>query len=125
MTGSNTYNGPTTVLGGTIQAAALNNLGLGPAITFDGGGLRFTGVYDPSAGTMTFNAGGGTLDTGNQAAIVLANPVGNNGPGSSDQGGPAARSTLLGNATYTGNTVVSAGSLQLGNGGGAGWILAT
>ena len=122
LTGSNTYNGPTTILGGTIQAAALYNLGLGPDITFSGGGLRFTGVYDPSAGTMTFNAGGGTLDTGNQAAIVLANPVGNGGPGSLTKAGSGLLA-LLGNATYTGNTVVSAGSLQLGNGGGAGWIL--
>jgi autotransporter-associated beta strand protein len=70
---------------------------------------------------MTFNAGGGTLDTGG-LAIVLTDPIGNNGPGTLTKAGQGSL-TLLGNATYAGNTVLTAGTLQLGNGGGSGWIL--
>ena len=120
LAGSNSYTGPTAILGGTIQAAAVDNLGLGP-IDFSGGTLRFTGVYDPSTDAMTFNSGGGTLDTGG-LAIVLANPVGNNGPGTLTKAGQGEL-TLLANATYTGNTVIGAGTLQLGNGGGTGGLL--
>ena len=121
LAGTNSYTGPTAILGGTIQAAALDNLGLGP-IDFSGGTLRFTGVYDPSTDGMTFNSGGGTLDTGG-LAIVLANPVGGNGPGTLTKAG-TGELTLLADATYTGNTVINAGTLQLGSGGGgAGGLL--
>ena len=113
LTGNNTFTGPVNFNGGLIKAASLNNLGNGTALNFNGGGLQFDGVYDPSARTMTFQAGGATLDT--QANdITLANSIGNG-----DIGGLTKKGTgnliLSGANTYSGDTKINDGSITLAN----------
>jgi autotransporter-associated beta strand protein/probable HAF family extracellular repeat protein len=107
----NTYTGATNFNGGFIEAASLGNLGNGAALTFDGGGLRFTGVFDPSGRTLMFNAGGAILDT-NGLTIILANPVGNNGSGGLTKNGNGTLVLSSANS-YSGGTTINAGTVQI------------
>jgi autotransporter-associated beta strand protein len=111
LTASNAFSGAVNFNGGLINAASLNNLGSGSALTFNGGGLQFGGIYDPSTRTMTFQSGGATLDT-NGKIIILANPIGNGGAGGLTKAGSGIL-TLNAANTYTGDTIVSSGTLEL------------
>ncbi|MGD0381933.1 MAG: autotransporter-associated beta strand repeat-containing protein, partial [Thermoguttaceae bacterium] len=114
LTGANTFTGAVSFNGGLINAGSLNKLGNGTALNFNGGGLQFSGVYDPSTRTMTFQSGGATLDTQNNN-IILANAIGNGGSGGLTKNGQGLL-TLSSNPTYTGQTVISEGQLQFNTG---------
>ena len=91
LTGSNTYSGVTTINAGTLQlgsVAAVANL----STVNDNAVLAFN---LPSPATFSGTIGG---------------------PGSLVQAGPSVL-TLLAANFYTGSTVISAGTLQIGNGG--------
>jgi autotransporter-associated beta strand protein len=100
LSGANTFDGPVNIYNATIKAAALDNLGAGTEINFDGGVLQFDGVFDPSVRTMTFLSGGATLDTQDND-ITLANIIGNNGAGGLTKLG-AGTLTLTSFNTFTG-----------------------
>ncbi|MGD0518244.1 MAG: autotransporter-associated beta strand repeat-containing protein [Thermoguttaceae bacterium] len=114
LNGINTFSGAVNFNGGLINAGSLNKLGTGTALNFNGGGLQFAGVYDPSVRTMTFLSGGATLDTQTNN-ITLANAIGNGGTGGLTKNGQGLL-TLTGNPTYTGETVINAGQLLLNTG---------
>jgi autotransporter-associated beta strand protein len=114
LTGANTFTGLISINGGLINAGSLNNLGNGTSLNFNGGGLQFAGVFDPSVRTMSFQSGGATLDT-QTFNITLANAIGNNGAGSLTKNGSGLL-TLTVSPTYTGETVINAGQLQLNTG---------
>jgi len=119
LAGANTYSGGTNFNGGLIEAASLDNLGSG-SFTFDGGGLRFGAVFDPSVRTMTFNNTAGkeaVLDT-NGLDVSLANSIGNSGKGGLSKVGDGTL-TLLGAATHTGTTSINGGVLRLAGTAGA------
>lgn len=86
----------------------MTNLGAN-GISFGGGTLQYApgNVSDISTRTVTFNAGGGTIDV-NGNAVALANGIGNNGAG----GLTVAGGNLIVTATnrYSGNTVINSGS---------------
>ena len=111
LAAANTFTGAVNFNGGLINAASLNNLGSGSALNFNGGGLQFGGVYDPSGRTMTFQSGGATLDT-NGKNIILANSIGNSGAGGLTKAGSGTL-TLTATNTYTGDTIISGGTLEL------------
>jgi autotransporter-associated beta strand protein len=112
LSANNTFTGSVNFNNGLIQASTLNNLGSGTALIFNGGGLQFNGIFDPSTRTMTFNSGGATLDTqGNN--ITLANAIGNSGVGGLTKLGSGAL-TLSADETYTGVTTINAGTVNLG-----------
>ncbi len=111
---ANTFSGATNFNGGLINAAALNNLGNGTALNFNGGGLQCNGVYDPSVRTMTFQAGGATLDT-QTYNIILAHAIGNNGAGGLTKEG-SGKLTLNALNTYSGNTTINGGTLEIAGG---------
>ncbi len=99
LSGINTYSGTTTVSAGTLQvgnAGATGTLGSG-------------NVVDNA--TMHFDR----TDSG----LIVTNVI--SGTGSVTQAG-SGTTTLLGANTYTGVTTVSAGTLQVGNGGAAGTL---
>lgn len=96
LTGNHTYTGTTTISGGTLQ--------------FGAGGTSGA----PGAGNISNN---GSLIFDRADAITLAQIVA--GSGSLTQAG-AGITTLTGTNTYTGATTISAGTLQLGNGGTTG-----
>ncbi len=111
LTGSNTFTGPVIFSGGLINAPTLSNLGAGTELDFNGGGLQFGSVYDPSVRTMNFLAGGATLDTQDKT-ITLANAIGNSGTGGLTKIGSGTL-ILKGINTYTGNTSISNGTLSV------------
>ncbi len=116
LTAANTYNGATTLQGGVINFGSLSNLGTGSSIVFDGGGLQYGvgNTVDISTRTLTFNAGGGTIDTDTNN-ITLANAIGNSGAGGLTKVGTGTL-TLTAANSYTGSTVVGAGVMNIQNG---------
>ena len=98
LTGSNPYSGTTTISGGTLaigNGGATGTLGSGGAVT-DNALLQFS-----------------RSDNG----LVVSNAIG--GSGSVTQWGSGLL-TLTGANGYSGGTTISAGTLQVGNGGTAG-----
>ncbi len=113
LTNTNTYAGGTSLMEGEISFASLANLGSG-GLTFDGGSLLWAAgnTTDISARSVTLAAGGGTLDTGANN-VTLTAPIGASGPGSLTKAGTGSL-TLPATAenTYSGPTLVLAGTLS-------------
>lgn len=108
---ANSFSGGINLNGGTVNFSTLNNLGTG-AINFGGGTLKYNGNSDDiSVRTVTLGAGGGAINDGGNA-LTFANPIGNKGPGGLTKLGTGTL-TLNGTNVYSGNTVVSSGTLAL------------
>jgi autotransporter-associated beta strand protein len=113
----NTFSGGANINGGILNFSTLGNLG-SPAIKFGGGTLQYASgnSTDISVRIVTFNAGGGTIDTaGNN--VTFSNAVGNGGTGGLTKTG-AGTLTLNGANSYFGNTVVNQGALAWASGAG-------
>ncbi|ASR43601.1 hypothetical protein BEN78_09675 [Xanthomonas citri pv. mangiferaeindicae] len=117
--GANTYTGGTTVTGGAVAISNDANLGAATGgVTLDGGTLRALADLD-SDRAIAAQAGGATLDT--QAhAVTLGGAI--DGPGALTKAGTGTL-TLTADNGYAGGTTISAGTLQLGNGGTTGHIV--
>ncbi|WP_158598571.1 autotransporter-associated beta strand repeat-containing protein [Achromobacter sp. K91] len=98
LTADNTYTGGTTVSAGTLQ---LGNGGTSGAILGD----------VANNGTLTFNRSDFQTFPGQISGSGMVNQIG------------AGTTILTADNTYTGGTTISAGTLQLGNGGVTGAIL--
>ncbi len=124
---TNTYTGPTTLVGGVLLTPLVANSGspsgIGAGTTdpgnvvFNGGTLAYDGV---SAGTdhgiMLTNTGG-TIDVTNGTTLTLNGAItGNGGLTLVDSG----TLTLAGNNNYSGNNTIKSGTLNLDNVSGAG-----
>jgi fibronectin-binding autotransporter adhesin len=112
---ANAFTGPVNLNGGVTVFSTTANLGAAAApINFGGGTLQFASgnTTDISARTITLGGGGGTLNDGGNT-ISFANPIGNNGAGGLTKTG-AGTLTLYGTNRYSGNTLVSQGTLALG-----------
>jgi autotransporter-associated beta strand protein len=110
LTGTNTYSGGTTVSTGTLAGniAANTNLTVAGGATYeDGGAARSVNALN-GAGDIT-NGNGLSVQSGAFSGLI-------SGAGSLSKGG-AGTLILSGNNTYNGGTSVSAGTLQIGNGG--------
>lgn len=118
LTGNNSYTGGTFLNGGTLAVANDGNLGAAAgALTFNGGTLENTSAFTTSRG-VTLNAGGGTFQT--DADLTVSSAIG--GAGALTKTG-AGSLVLTGDNLYTGGTTISAGTLQIGNGGTTGSII--
>lgn len=117
LSGTNTAGGganKTTLNEGLLQISDLDNIGGNSgALVFAGGGLRFgAGLTDDiSLRTISILQGGATLDT-NGVDLALANSIGSGVGGLTKTG--TGNLTLNGTATYTGNTVLSVGTITVG-----------
>jgi autotransporter-associated beta strand protein len=110
---TNTYTGGTTVNGGTLSFKSLGTGG----ITVNGGTLQWNAsTADISSQVVTLN-NSATFDT-NGNNVTLANPIGNSGSGSLSKIGNGNLS-LAGANTYTGGTIISAGTLTAINASGS------
>jgi autotransporter-associated beta strand protein len=106
----NTYTGGTVFNQGVVQADTLARLGTAGDLRFNGGTLRFGGVFDPTLRSVVIGANGAVLDT-NANNITLANVM--SGTGTLTKVGTGIL-TLNAASTYTGSTTVSDGTLQYG-----------
>jgi autotransporter-associated beta strand protein len=103
LNGTNTYAGGTALLGGVLQVGTGSSggaLGSGDISTVSGTGIDFQ-----RTGTLTVNgaiSGNGAVTNDGTGTVILAN-----------------------NNTYTGGTTINAGTLQVGNGAGAGSLFVT
>ena len=115
-----TYTGGTTINAGTLNVRADNNLGAASGgLTFDGGTLQWGASFSLSATrAIALEAGGGAFDTDGFNTTIAQ---GITGSGDLTKAG-AGTLTLTGINTYAGGTTISAGTLQLGNGGTSGSI---
>ena len=122
LSGTNTYTGITTLTAGVLEANNTSALSSGN-ITFAGGRLRYTTATAATDWSTRFvNSIGGALflDTNSQNLSFTGVIAASNTQGLNKLG--AGNLTLGGNISnlYTGNTVVSGGSLILDNTDGAG-----
>lgn len=120
LTGTNTYNGGTTVTGGLVNFQSLSNFGSGN-ITLNGGGLQWaSGVtVDVSSRLNPLGQNGAIFDT-NGNDVTLASVLSGTGGVLIKQG--AGILALTADNTYDGATQINNGTLQLGNGGSSGSI---
>jgi len=104
--------------GAVVQASAQSNLGGNPAVfnpgqlTLDNGTLQPTASFalnNPNSG-VTLGAGGGTFNVSN-LVLTVSNPI--TGPGNLICTGSGTLK-LSGTNTYTGNTTVRSGTLEIG-----------
>jgi len=124
LTAANSYSGQTYLNGGTVQItanAALGNAATGAQLNFDGGTLATTGSFaldnsGSNARNLVLGNGGGIL-TPTTGALTVDGIV--SGTGSLTMAG-AGFLLLNGANTYTGGTVLTAGTLQLGSNGALG-----
>ncbi|POR53195.1 outer membrane autotransporter protein [Bosea psychrotolerans] len=108
----NSYDGGTTINQGWISISHNAQLGdVAGGLTFNGGGLVIT-VTMNSARTVTFNAGGGTIDTNGNGLTLTGDLVGSGGLTKTGLGDLS----LSGNNTYSGATSVMQGRLIANSG---------
>ncbi|MGA2034706.1 MAG: autotransporter-associated beta strand repeat-containing protein, partial [Thermoguttaceae bacterium] len=112
LTGTNTYSGGTTIANGTLAVSSTANLGTGPITigpaTFENTAdmtLDATRTVTLASASSTFSADPGTTLTVN--GLVQ-------GSGGLTQAGGGAL-VLTGTNTYSGDTAINAGTLQLNN----------
>ena len=119
LSATNTYTGATNINGGVLSISADANLGTAPGaatpgnLTFDGGTLQTTQTFALNANRgVTFNAGGGTIETATGTTLTY-------GGTAAGAGGLTKTGTgdllLAGANSYPGTTTVSAGTLRISN----------
>jgi autotransporter-associated beta strand protein len=126
LTGTNTYNGPTTVAGGILAAAQGTGLPTASNLTLDGGtyaptvlsgSILFTRSIGTGAGQVQWGPGGGGFSAGPNALTVrLNNNTGTlawGSPGFVPAGAPLVFSNI-GSPTFTGPSVDFQNGLDLG-----------
>ena len=121
LTGANTYDSATAINGGVLELGSLGAIGSSGTISFGGGTLRHSSsnLTDYSGRFSTADNQAYSIDTNGQDVSYVT--------GLTSFGGSLVKLgtgilTLTGSSTYTGDTTISAGTLQLG---GATGTLAT
>jgi autotransporter-associated beta strand protein len=116
LNGANSFPGIFNFNGGLVRFSLTNNLGT-TNLVFNGGGLQWASgnTADISGAPVVINSGGATFDVGANN-VTFANPVGVGGAGGITKTG-TGRLTLNGNNTFSGETLVSQGTLALGSAG--------
>jgi autotransporter-associated beta strand protein len=119
LTGSNSYSGDTGIgPGSTLHVTADAALGASTGGLIFGGGTLSADLGFASARTVTL-IGGGTISVANAAVLTLSGAIG--GAGNFTKSGLGTL-VLTGSNGFVGNTVVEAGTLQIGDGGTSGTL---
>jgi autotransporter-associated beta strand protein len=115
LSNTNSYSGPTSILGGTVSASTLTDtgvpgpLGAGSSIVFGGGTLAYTGTSAAFNRGATLAVDGGTIKVSDPAATLKATGL-FEGPGTLTKQGPGGLELTAPN-THTGGVVVAEGTL--------------
>lgn len=117
ITAAYSYAGGSTLVGGTVSVAGETALGTGGR-TFNGGNLEYTGVNSTWTRSSTINAGGGTI-TVSDAAALLSHGGALLGTGTLIKDGPGSLALAQTSGTVANPLVISAGALELNDGGGS------
>jgi outer membrane autotransporter protein len=117
LTAANSYTGDTIINGGILSIATAANIGATNSLTFNGGTLLTTGnVTTPVPVILNAN---GTIDNGGNTDTFSG--VFSGAGGLISKG--AGTLILTADNEYTGDTVIAAGTLQLGSGGPTGVVV--
>ena len=126
LTGANTYSGQTIVNQGRLIVSSDSNFGQAPTnlapsnVVINGGALSIGGTFAMNANRgvvvgPTNGNGAGIIDVASNQTLSINGPLQNNGGGMGGLTKTGAGSLFLGtNAVYSGPTVISAGTLQIG-----------
>jgi autotransporter-associated beta strand protein len=121
LTGSNTYTGGTTLATGTLNVGSANALGSSGALTFTGGTLQYSAANTADYSSRIANSTSPiTIDTNGQTVTFASSIAASNTGGLTKLG--TGTLTLTGNKNYPGDITLSAGTLQVGNGGADGSV---
>lgn len=114
LSGSNTYNGLTSINGGVVSLGYSAALAGNGSITFDGGTLQYTASNTLDYSSRIINSSGPIqIDTNGQNVAFSGSLTGSNSAGLTKIGAGAL--TLAASNGYTGGTIVNGGVLQIGN----------
>ena len=120
LTGANTYTGGTTITGGTLKISADNNLGdASGTLTIGGTSRLMTTASFTISRSATLNGGLGAFDVATGTTLTYSGAIGGTGRLGKYGGGTMVLTNV---STYSGETLVEAGSLALS---GAGSIAAS
>ena len=116
LLGSNTYTGLTSIDSGSLSLGNTGALAGSGNITFGGGTLQFSvsNTHD-YANRIVNSTAPIQIDTNGQSVTFAGSLASSNSDGLKKLG--AGTLTLRGSNTYSGNTTISGGVLQIGNGG--------
>ncbi|MFC0225179.1 autotransporter outer membrane beta-barrel domain-containing protein [Serratia aquatilis] len=122
LTGVNTFTGSTFVSSGVMEVSQAANLGAATGSVIMGGGILETTDSFTLTRRVSLNSANGAIQTGGGTTLTATgvfSAIGNNPLNKTGDG------TLVFTAanTYAGPTTVSAGTLQIGNGGATGSIV--
>jgi len=127
LSGANSYTSTTTVNAGTLKAGSTTALGTNSATTVANGATLDLAGFNVSigslagAGTVTNSGVAATLTSGGDNSSTTFSGVIQNGTGATALTKTGIGTLILSGAnTYTGTTTISAGTLQVGNGGTSG-----
>lgn len=118
---SNSFTGDVDLQGGTTTFAS-GGLGAGTTVSLDDSTLVWDAgnTDDISSKTVAFGTNPVTLDVGANN-VSLANPIGDSGSSDLTKAGSGTL-TVAADSAYSGNTAITAGTLQVGTGAAAGSV---
>jgi len=121
LSGTNSYSGGTIISAGTVQVTNDNSVGTG-TVTLDGGTFQAGAAGLSFSNNFAINPTNGTIDTQAKTLTLSGTVADGTGSGALTKIGTGML-ILTGTDTYSGGTTISAGTLQLGNGGSTGSII--
>ena len=120
LSASNTFSGSVTITGGILSVSTLaangsaSNLGMGTSVAINGGTLKYTGGANTAFNrSITLGAGGGVIDQSGTSYLVSNGVI--SGSGALTKIG-SSQLILRADNTFTGDTRVAIGSLQISGG---------
>ncbi len=118
LTAANTYQGQTTISGGTVQISADNNLGTNPGsftagqLTMDGGTLNTTATFTMGNNRgITLNAGGGTIETNSGTTLTVNSDI--DGTGGLTKTGAGTLILSDNDTDFSGTFNINAGTVSI------------
>jgi len=127
LSGMHTTTGTVSVEFGRLEVTESGGLGAG-LVRIDGSELNFNGLYNPLTSPLAFTGNNGLLSGAGIVEVTSVDATGTGNQISAVLSGASLTKTglgtvaLTGENTYTGQTTINAGVLQIGSGGTTGSI---